>query len=388
MPYKSTNSWGAAIDAAYKYGPGLYQAAKAGLGLYKSYKSSTSRSSKRFAKSRSSGGRIKAYSTKSKRYGARARRIFKRGGVRRRRPVSNLTRQMLLDTLTVSNFYTGEVADALTLTKSDTTWGLKQLVWSFNTSGGSGNYKSNPWGAQDPDLLKAIAFKITTATNPSIKFFIKDFSVQHRITNSSNQIMRITAYKCYTRRDLPELSPYKDSIQDILGQGYATTGQDSANPNSANNFLWSDIATPYKSPLFCQCFKIIQTKNITVAPGQVARFSLRQKGFAVNPNVFLNIQSGQTYSTAAQVVNWRKGECFWVFRAVPDQLSVSVADVNKVANDVNKILMATRYTYEYKFIQQTQRVTTVTAPTGVNTSLTGINLINTLSATSANLVNA
>lgn len=248
------------------------------------------------------------------------------------------------------------MGNTVTLVGSNATTGITSTYFSYNTS--------DPLGAQDPFYLRVIANTIVAgAAQKNLKFNITKFMAITRINNLSNVSVNLTGYKLRVRRDLPNAGIYSNTtnvLLSILGRGYANVGIDSTAPTASNAGLRDSSLTIFQSPLFCECFKVVRTKRVTIPVSGHTSFMVKSKAFTVRPDQFVDMASTQTYLTGAVLVTYRRGETFWLFRAVSD-----ITDQTGVANPGSKLMLLTNFRWTYKYMQDTTPVVTQGAVTGI-----------------------
>jgi len=318
-------------------------------------------------------------SIKAKRPRALRRRASRkaRGGKRRlrrkrtrrssKRSSSRRSNGGVLEQMVAENHVMSEYFDSVVLPPSTVADGLKCLYSSWkNTVLGASNPVSQPYGKSDPTTLRYIANLIeptVTTGGSNLKYNLMKFHVSHALTNACNQTLRITAYLCAARRDLPNVSPYTDGIQSILGQGFAQTGINTGAVNANNAGTNTVELSPFKSPLFVDCFKILKSSRIRLKPGVTKRFGLTDnRVIRVNPQLFTNFNTGVLSwlvgaGNSPLTVEWTKGEKFYLWKVEPDgPADLGITGYTGVSG-FEKLNIHTKIMHSFKYFTTARSVT-------------------------------
>lgn len=325
----------------------------------------------------------------SKRSG-NGRRKFRRRVFKRRSKMSMKAKSASLqDAIAQPDYFDIERGDFVLLPPSASATGLPCAYFTQDTSLYNvtpGSLYGTPLGHNDPTIMQTIAAGITTATNPSIKFSVKEFSCSHMISNSSTGQAKITGYFCKARRDIPNVGNVQ--ILDILGSGFLNSGIGAGGTHS-NTGLTSDVYSPYQSSDFVLKYKICRVKSVVLQPGQsTSAFAFSHKRpFMVHPNEFVYCSSGQNYSAGTQLLFMQRGEGFWLFKLTAGQLfgtaSQSQIAVSGTTTSGIAVRMVTRLKWTYKYIQDFNTVTTTTI-SNIATGATSGDIINPLTGGTSN----
>ena len=267
-----------------------------------------------------------------------------------KKPASSMlanARSALLNVLTVPNFRDFQVAEQKISGYSSATTGMPVLY--FTAANPVSGVVNIPAGSRNPYVMLDIAFKITTAAQQSIKFYQTDFSVQHKISNQSNVIIKLTKYLCMARNDISIVSSGQINPLDLMGDGFANSGIGAGTSGSANSGMVTESLTPFQSPDFCQKYKILKVSKVYIKQGLNHKISLAdKKTHTIRPNDFITLTSGQTYATGAQQVGRVRGEQFYIFRIETEQIGDEAAAPNLIGSSTLKVNMVSDYRYEYK----------------------------------------
>lgn len=222
----------------------------------------------------------------------------------------------------------------------------------------------DPFSHNDPLILVNIGSAINTGVNPSVRFSVQSWRLKHDIQNTSTSVIRITAYKCMWRRDVPLSSTYATYPVALLGNGFLNAGAGTGS-TSANTYLSDDRSDPFQSPEFCLWVKVLKTRTRSIECGKSIHFSLsHKKPFMVHPNMLTQMTSGQTYLTATQMLDYQKGGQFYLFKLSCEELASGAANASLTGVVANScvVRMRTDMKWSYKYIN-TLSSTTLVYPT-------------------------
>lgn len=289
--------------------------------------------------------------------------------LQRAAPSQGEARSQLLNILTVPNNYTGQIGDQVLVPISNSTLGVECAYMHV----GSGT-SIPPYTSQSPVIMKIIANIINSGVQQSIKFNQTNYKMNHHITNQGNNFLMCEAYLCESRY---ELSVADGLPLNQLGQGFAAAGIDITHPTNANTGLNTTSLSPFQSPDFVQLYKIKKVIKKKIVPGGVANFSIHDKrSHVIRPNRWITFTAGQTYATAALDYYQAQKVQFWLFKFYADQLGNNSVTTTNLMMGSFRVNMLTEYEYEYKYIADSQPLTT------------NANAINLISATgTVNIMN-
>lgn len=333
--------------------------ARAGYNAYKSWAGSGASSSRAIGNGRGSSG----WAVRTLRGGKRRKRVgVKRGRKGKGRAKRGSTKDVRLNNLLNVNqdsFY--EHSDFGFATVPASALNAKGCVY-FAANAGA------PWTSKDPQVWPSIAYTCQTAADPPNDLFVqRNFSAVTWLTNQSNSQIRITAYKMVSRLDQPA-SDYV-TIQNLMGEGFASRGIDTSRPDNSNNALALADYSIYQTGTFLEKFKIVRTKTKVLQPGRVAKFKINDsRDIIVRPHSMSKFTSGQTYANATKLWNYMRGETFWMFRAEGNQLGDNNASPTTLAFPQSRVNFETRYIYTFQYCSQytSGAITTSTSNLGAS----------------------
>jgi hypothetical protein len=254
---------------------------------------------------------------------------------------------------------------------SDNSWSCTfggQVVGATNAS----SYWSSIFLFAPKDLAAISAVINASTTN---HYFIKDAVAKTTITSQSASNCKIIAYKCIARRDVPlsrnltsvtrpgasttagGVCYFTDSygysgtstactyptqlmaqgVLDATAQTAAATG---STPTPVNYQMNDPSFTPYRSSLFCEYFKVLDTQVIQLEGGGETQVSLKWKG---KPKRIDNELIGLSQTALT------KGTQFYMFKVtgVPTNDATVTTNVGLTAP---KLDMVTELRYHYSWI--------------------------------------
>lgn len=270
-----------------------------------------------------------------------------RKGSRKRlkKPSSNRVSAALTNLLAVPDYYV--LSDALVVVNTVGSSAMCMPCQYFTTS------SKDPYSHNDPVILgQVIPFAITSLQNQSIKYSIEEFSLKQMITNTSFTNIRLTAYLCKWRRDVPMAAGEPYQPLKLLGQGFLNNGKGTF-ADDTNTFLFDDNSDPFMSSTFTLHCKIVKVKHKSIAPGATVHFSLKKKKpFMVHPDVIVNLAAGDTYNTAALKYDYMRGGLFYLFKMAEGSLPAGAAGTNQIGVQANKFQLRCEslWKWTYKFM--------------------------------------
>lgn len=212
--------------------------------------------------------------------------------------------------------------------------------------------QGDPYSHNDPQIMLKLAFLINTAANQSIKFSIEEWKLLHTIQNNSNSTVRIDAWCCEWRRDLPLNGGSFNSPLTLLGLGFLNNGKGGAGGTS-NTYLLDYNSDPYQAADFVLQCKILKKKTRIITPGGTKAFRLKHSSpFMVHPNLLAFLAAGQTYATGQEIYDYSRGGRFWLFKLSTAQVQSTTNNLHTmgvVASSVD-VKMITTLKWTYKFI--------------------------------------
>lgn len=328
---------------------------------------------RRFSRSRNASTRYRKRGTRFGRRNRWGKRNVRRRGRRFRGGGKNKFRKAIINAVTPLDsltFQRGDVFVVAGSTANNWTCGYRCM--------GLGSNNNDPQGVQDPGIMCAIAQLIVNrlGLSPpySIAFQLQKGSIIHRLTNDSNRSVSIKAYRCRVRRDLPNVAPFNtttDSVLTILGRGFADNGIDNTQRGANNGGLLRTDLTPYDSSLFTQTFKIVGTRSLTLGAGRNARFGIYVKRpTTIRPNRYLQMSATtSTYDNSVFIINWVRGEEFWLFKFMQNAIANNNADTTNIASSTIRVNMLTTVNVDYKYLNNL--LPTITYGTSNNIALAG-----------------
>lgn len=257
----------------------------------------------------------------------------------------------------------------------------------YDPAGSSGLF-GLPVTVAHPPTMQTIAYTINPAANQSIKFQISSFIARHQLYNSSTAPIRVVAYKCRCRSDLP-LNSNVGSILNILGDGFLNAGIGSGT-RSSNTGLTDELYTPFESPAFVERFAIVATRKARIDPGMSIYFSIKDhRDKVIYPNKFIDCGSGNTYANGTLLTFLHRGDTFWMFKLSSGALfgdNTGAGSINVPSSTSAGIVvrMLSNFHWTYRYVQDngvssTGQYSGLQAPVGANQ-----NLINPLTGQNQN----
>lgn len=284
----------------------------------------------------------------------RRRRYGRKQRFGRRRGNKSSFRKAIISAIAPVDVYSKQTGDCFIVNGSTTAgWTCGYRTMSNNT------LTNDPVGVQDPGVMTTIAGIIVArlALSPpySIAFQLQSGQIVHRMTNDSNRTIQIIGYKCRCRKDLPNISPFNsttDSMLTILGRGFSDSGVDATVRGATNAGLLRTDLSPYNSSLFTQLFKIVKKRRVHLMPGRDTKFVVSiKRPQTIRVNRYLDMPLSTTsYSTATFVINWVKGETFWIWKLFQENITNNNADTLNVAGTTIRVNMLTTTHINYKYI--------------------------------------
>jgi len=282
-----------------------------------------------------------------------------------KRKAPRITYNAVQKALALPNYYHAEIGDVYAVPAAETSVnrGLRGSFFACNWDRVSvaGNYVCNPFGAQDPDVLRNIGFLINNTAQPSMKYTINGWQCLHTLTNMSTLPLKLEAWKCRAMRDLPAAVPYTGGPMRIMGQGLAELGIDTINPNAGNAGLSELEYEPHMFAPFARSFSIGKKTIKVLRPGATCKFRLRSGTFQVVPTEFVSMESGQTLDDGALLAEWRQGETFYLFRVSQNAQALASGASNSLTGGYEKIAMNTEMQWTFTSVT-TRRPTTTQWP--------------------------
>lgn len=270
----------------------------------------------------------------------------------RRGRKKNSFKKAVISAITPLDTYSRQRGDVWVTGSSNTTTGMVCNYFTINSE--------DPYGPDDPvGILCPIAAHIVTRAGLSLPYSIqyvyRKGTLCTKVTNASNRVVSIVAYKVMARRDIPNVAPYNsgaDSILTILGRGFADAGIDTTNRGATNNGLNRIELTPYESPFFCQNFKILKTRKNILYPGRQAAYKITvRKPFVVRPDKYIDRSlTTSTYANGTFVVFYKRGEMFWLFKVTSSTIGNIASDSLNVNQAPLRLNTLTYLNVDYQYI--------------------------------------
>lgn len=254
-------------------------------------------------------------------------------------------RASLLNTLTVPNTISGNVAQQVGIVASDAILGKRCTYFVPNNS--------LPHVSLDPAVMAQIGYLITQDVLPQIKFHQTNYDCNLTLSNLSNTHIKIRAYLCEARRDVINVTGQNNIIQ-LLAQGFDLSA-DTIGTTLINNVG----TTPFDSPSFAQVWKIIQTRTTFLGPGSVTHYAVHDRqDHTVRPSSDMTFVAAQTYDTGTILYAYKKGSKFWLFQGEVDKMGIN-SGTFEAANVQCDLLLQETFKYTYKWMDDTEPVNTL-----------------------------
>lgn len=251
-------------------------------------------------------------------------------------------RKDLIRAIAAPDYNVYELAEQFQAPGSSTSLGIQCLYFSFNNG--------FPYGSGDPGIHKSIAYQISTAANPNIAYEEVSMQQSHMITSACNYTIMVEGWKLKVRRDLPNVTKYTGGIVADLQQGFLNNGNATQISNTS-----TDI---FQANSFLADYKVVDHFKKSLAAGKSLTVTNNsKKSKVIRPSQFVYMTSGQTYSTGTLTLADRAGETYWLFRIWSTQLQNDVATHLLLEDYGAKVVMYSKTTYEYKYVQDINSVT-------------------------------
>jgi len=156
---------------------------------------------------------------------------------------------------------------------------INTYVFKGADTASAGYNQASYWGSSSLYNFNDIATiaSVINNTQPQIntlKYIVRNAETTLTIGNQSNDTAYCQLYECQARHDLPYTVPYSSYIT-RLRDGFAAAGQINGDTDLS--------VTPFQSPAFTEAFKILNTKNFTLSPGENKKITIKDnKAFNVN----------------------------------------------------------------------------------------------------------
>lgn len=323
---------------------------------------------RRAAYARRSGGsarsarRPKARSTTRRRYRRGALRSRRYGGRRiAKLPGKVALRRAIYSAIAPEKSYQWAGYSRFKANPSDTNGvKCKWFLCGVASTGFNHFYGDIPPVSCYPAMMKYFAGVYDLEQRPDCIFYQTAFHLEHVITSTSQQKIRLEAYLFETREHLPSTARYTEPILTQLSQAWYNT---SVIPDVPSASYGQDLTelTPYQGPGFLTDYKIVRTKKMSLSAGQIVRFRVDDnKMRTIRPMKFCEVavtKANPTWADYFLTLRMMRGSQFWLFKIFSDEVAVGPSSVaingfqpnlSGVTDVGAEVTIKTTYSYDIK----------------------------------------
>lgn len=229
---------------------------------------------------------------------------------------------------------------------------------------------------QIANLIQTEQVNNSGTTSPECRVHLMNCWSSSDLVNMTTSDIKITAYRCMIRRDVPYNSASNlYNVLNILGNGFFQRGV-GTNPYNTNEGLRMAELTPYDSHKFCSSVKIMGQRSRVLRPGDTATYKCSNKYTCISWNhYYTQTSAGQVPTGGQRDVARRKGEQFWLykFEGVPAN---SATNTQQMTYTLPKIDMITKLHYNYVQVNPAPPIATRNVLGYVGVANTDISIIN------------
>jgi len=343
---------------------------------------------KRYAKKKQFTGK-RAYARTAKSTGRkyaskpRARKPFvKRQAYKKRYPVVKVVRQPAIPAYNIQTMafdcadYVQVVSSLGTVGSVDTVGKLCAYGYAGITAAGGILQGLGSLEHLVPIMNQLISGQTGTGISNKMNM-IKSWQV-YEIMNQTTSNVKLTAYKCMFRRDVPQngASNYTN-VLNILGSGFYQRGITTGGAYGGNQGLIRDELTPFDSDKFTGVVNVLSKTTTVMDPGSARNFKLNHGPEIINfQHYYTQTATPQLPSAGSRDVARRRGEMFYLFK-ITGLPADSFTNPTQLTFSLPKIDMITKTHYEFCQVNPAAPNITLTTPIGYTTVLnTDVGIIN------------
>jgi len=218
-----------------------------------------------------------------------------------------------------------------------------------------------------PANAQVIPVYNSTVLDSDIRFKMQiSGSANYLVRNQSTDLVRVRAYYCRARQDFNVTNwaagttnvSNMFNIYDQLARGFAVNGLDPGNFTAdVNTAMFYQHHSVFESVLFCQNWKIYKKKSVTIFPGRIANFHIKNKPFTWRPSKYLESygNASAVFRSANPVYNHMRYEKFILFQveSSPAGFGIAQTTANRlISHNTPTVILETGFTYKFNALQQ------------------------------------